>query len=55
MAKLMVSKGFLRLYGNIGMLELIGLVFRKRFVNKVLDRWKNWLYKCVMGMLEDDN
>ena len=40
MAKLMVSKGFLRLYGNIGMLELIGLVFRKKFVNKVLDRWK---------------
>ena len=43
MVELMVSRELLRLYGDIGMLEVIGLVFRKRFVNKALD-------KCEFGI-----
>ena len=38
MNELMVVRGLIRSYGDIGMLDLIGLVFRKRIVNKVFDK-----------------
>ena len=34
----MIIRELTRSYGDIGMLDLIGLVFRKRIVNKVFDK-----------------
>ena len=34
----MIIRELTRSYGDIGMLGLIGLVFRKRIMNKVLDK-----------------
>ena len=34
----MIIRELTRSYGDIGMLGLIGLVFRKRIVNKVFDK-----------------
>ena len=35
---LMVIRGLIRSYGDIGILDMIGLVFRERILNKVFDK-----------------